>query len=379
MTVSVPSLDPRSALAAGLPVLVLGENGPVLLAAAEGANQQWTAWIARHGTGTTTALVSPARAEALGLAHGARVDAADITEPSEWASARAQTLRTLAHAQPNPTALRADGSVRVLVADEHDGLLRVLDDAGLIDAAQISPVMSTEGAPLDAPAARALAEAAGLVVLDRPALPVPAATPAPLVRFEVETTVPTTHGELRMRAYRETARGTDHIAIISGTPGPDALVRLHSECLTGEALGSLKCECGPQLDAALDRIAMDGGVVIYLRGHEGRGIGLVNKLRAYRLQEDGLDTLDANLALGLPADARDYGAAAEILRGLGITRARLLTNNPDKQQQLEAHGVPVSERVPLIVGVGAANHGYLEAKRDRMGHILGGEFDRPAS
>jgi len=148
-------------------------------------------------------------------------------------------------------------------------------------------------------------------------------------------------------------------------------VRVHSECLTGEAFGSLKCECGPQLDAALDAIEQDGGVVIYMRGHEGRGIGLINKLRAYSLQEEGLDTVDANLALGLPADARDYAAAAGILADLGVSKVRLLTNNTDKVNQLRGLGLDVVEQVPLIVGVGPNNHQYLETKRDRMGHIIG--------
>jgi 3,4-dihydroxy 2-butanone 4-phosphate synthase/GTP cyclohydrolase II len=165
--------------------------------------------------------------------------------------------------------------------------------------------------------------------------------------------------------------GADHVAIIAGDPaGQGALVRVHSECLTGEAFGSLKCECGPQLDAALDTIQRDGGIVIYLRGHEGRGIGLINKLRAYQLQSEGMDTLDANLALGLPADARDYTAAGDILKDLGVRSVRLLTNNPDKVTQLEAHGIAVEERVPLVVGVGALNAGYLETKRDRMGHLI---------
>jgi 3,4-dihydroxy 2-butanone 4-phosphate synthase/GTP cyclohydrolase II len=188
--------------------------------------------------------------------------------------------------------------------------------------------------------------------------------------FEVETRVPTTHGTFRIRSYRDHQTRVDQVAIVSGEPRDGALVRLHSECLTGEALGSLKCECGPQLDAALDLIDREGGVVIYLRGHEGRGIGLTNKLRAYRLQEDGLDTLDANLALGLPADARDYGVAAAILKDLGLSSIRLLSNNPEKQRQLIENGIEVTELVPLVVGVGDVNVGYLGAKRDRMGHRL---------
>jgi len=179
-----------------------------------------------------------------------------------------------------------------------------------------------------------------------------------------------------VRAYRDRNTGADHLAIIAGDPTADpagAIARVHSECLTGEAFGSLKCECGPQLDAALATIAERGGVVIYLRGHEGRGIGLINKLRAYRLQEGGLDTLDANVALGLPIDARDYTAASAILDDLGVERVRLLTNNPEKVRQLEAHGIRVADRLPLVVGVGAVNAGYLETKRTRMGHAIDDE------
>jgi GTP cyclohydrolase II len=190
------------------------------------------------------------------------------------------------------------------------------------------------------------------------------------VSFEVETLVPTRFGRFAMRAYRDLDTGADHIAIVSGSPQNGALVRVHSECLTGEVFGSLKCECGPQLEAALDTIHEYGGVVIYLRGHEGRGIGLINKLKAYRLQEDGLDTLDANVALGLPTDARDYVAAAEILHDLGISSIRLMTNNPDKREQLTRHGVQVTETMPLVVGLGVENRSYIDTKRDRMGHVF---------
>jgi 3,4-dihydroxy 2-butanone 4-phosphate synthase / GTP cyclohydrolase II len=200
-------------------------------------------------------------------------------------------------------------------------------------------------------------------------------TPGSPVQFEVSTNVPTVHGTFEMRAYRDLVTGAEHVAIIAlddagNAPADGALVRVHSECLTGEAFGSLKCECGPQLDAALDTIAAEGGVVVYLRGHEGRGIGLVNKLRAYKLQEEGLDTLDANLALGLPADSREYGGAAGILADLGLSSVRLLSNNPEKQRQLEEHGITVSALVPLVVGVSAQNAGYLDTKRERMGHVL---------
>jgi 3,4-dihydroxy 2-butanone 4-phosphate synthase/GTP cyclohydrolase II len=196
-------------------------------------------------------------------------------------------------------------------------------------------------------------------------------TEAAAVRFEVETRMPTHRGELRVRAYRDLATGADHLAVIADPLGPTPLVRLHSECLTGEVLGSAKCDCGPQLGAALDAIAAEGGVVVYLRGHEGRGIGLVNKLRAYRLQEGGLDTVDANTALGLPVDDRDYGAAAAILDDLAVRRVRLMTNNPEKLRQLQDHGVRIVERVPVVVHNGAQSDRYLETKRTRMGHLLG--------
>lgn len=199
-------------------------------------------------------------------------------------------------------------------------------------------------------------------------------TVTPRIAFETSTHVPTTHGLLDVRAYTDTVTGDLHLALCSGELGPDSLVRLHSECLTGEALGSLKCECGPQLDTALDLIGEKGGVVLYLRGHEGRGIGLLNKLKAYALQEQGMDTVDANLALGLPADAREYVAAAEILQDLGIPSVRLLTNNPTKAEALERHGVAVTERVPLEVGIDVSNAAYLRTKAARMGHTFSEQF-----
>jgi 3,4-dihydroxy 2-butanone 4-phosphate synthase/GTP cyclohydrolase II len=190
------------------------------------------------------------------------------------------------------------------------------------------------------------------------------------VRFEVETRMPSRRGTLRVRAYRDLTTGADHLAVVADPIGPTPLVRLHSECLTGEVLGSSRCDCGPQLDAALDAIAREGGIVVYLRGHEGRGIGLVNKLRAYRLQEDGLDTVDANTALGLPVDDRDYRPAAAILADLGLQRIRLMTNNPDKLRQLREQGIEIAERVPVVIHNGTHSDRYLETKRVRMGHLL---------
>ncbi|MFG2222954.1 GTP cyclohydrolase II [Streptomyces sp. NPDC048644] len=192
------------------------------------------------------------------------------------------------------------------------------------------------------------------------------------VRRLAEARIPTVHGELRCLAYAA-ADGAEHLAFVAGevAGADDALVRMHSECATGDLMGSLRCDCGGQLDEALRLVAGEGrGAVIYLRGHEGRGIGIAAKLRAYQLQDTGLDTVDANLALGLPVDGRDYGAGAAILRDLGIAGVRLLTNNPDKVAALARHGVRVSARVPLVMPSHHESLRYLRTKRSRMGHLL---------
>jgi 3,4-dihydroxy 2-butanone 4-phosphate synthase/GTP cyclohydrolase II len=192
-----------------------------------------------------------------------------------------------------------------------------------------------------------------------------------------ETTLPTDHGVFRAYGYRVSIDGSEHLALVHGDlaavqdRGEAVLARVHSECLTGDTFGSHRCDCGPQLREAMAHIVEEGcGVVVYLRGHEGRGIGLVAKLQAYALQDSGRDTVDANLDLGLPADARHYGTASQILRDLGVQSVRLLTNNPDKTSSLEDFGVPVKERVPLTPHPNDHNLSYLHTKRDRMGHDL---------
>lgn len=190
------------------------------------------------------------------------------------------------------------------------------------------------------------------------------------VEFVAETLLPTVHGTFRVRAYRDVRNGSEPLAIVSGDVQgrAGALVRVHDECLTSEVLGSLRCDCREQLEHALARIAREGGAVIYLR-QEGRGIGLANKIAAYALQERGLDTVDANRALGLPDDAREYSAAAAILADLGLDDIRLLTNNPRKIELLGALGVRVRAREPSLVPANPHNRGYLSAKRARMGHF----------
>lgn len=197
----------------------------------------------------------------------------------------------------------------------------------------------------------------------------------PLVTRMVETRMPNKYGQWRAIGFKGTTDGAEHVALVYGdlSDGADVLARLHSECLTGDAFGSHRCDCGAQLDAAMADIAEEGrGVVVYLGGHEGRGIGLLHKLRAYSLQDQGVDTVDANLRLGLPADAREFGAGAQILTDLGVSSVRLLTNNPDKAEGLERHGVRVGERVGMPSFVTEDNLTYLRTKRDRMGHDLTG-------
>ena len=399
------------ALRAGRPVIVADDEareneGDAVISAAL-ATPESIAWIVNHSSGFICAPMTNALADGLdlpqmvrvsedprGTAYTVSVDAVDRLSTGISAADRAHTLNVLADPASTPRSVARPGHVIPLRAV--DGGVRqrgghteasvdLMRLAGLPPVAGIAEIAGTDGDMLRLPDLEVLGAAEGVLVTTVAALvtyleahpelceragiaspPVP-----PRISFQVETLVPTTHGPFRVRAYRDSLTGDEHVALVAGHPQPGALVRVHSECLTGEAFGSLKCECGPQLDAALDAVQAEGGAVVYLRGHEGRGSGLINKLRAYRLQEDGLDTLDANLALGLPADAREYVAAAAILRDLGLTDVRLLTNNPDKVDQLEAHGVTVRERVPLVVGVGELNEGYLDAKRRRMGHEIG--------
>jgi GTP cyclohydrolase II len=188
----------------------------------------------------------------------------------------------------------------------------------------------------------------------------------------VTAPLPTKYGDFEAVGYQDNVRGDEQVALVYGDVQAEGmLVRLHSECLTGDAFGSTHCECGPQLITALREIVAEGrGVLVYLRGHEGRGIGLLGKLRAMKLQAEGLDTVEANLALGLPVDARDYRVAAEMLRDLGARSVRLLSNNPRKRESLERHGVKVETQVPLLIPPCENNITYLRTKRERLDHYL---------
>lgn len=266
------------------------------------------------------------------------------------------------------------------------GVAGVLETAGVDEAALDLSRLSQRGTAKEATAEGALLARVKMSA-DEP-LPselesVPSLSVADLVRYRhltehsidrvAEAPVPTEHGTFRAVVYEAAADGQEHVAFVMGSvDSGDVLVRLHSECLTGDIFGSLRCDCGPQLDQALARIADEGrGVVVYLRGHEGRGIGLARKIEAYRLQDLGLDTVDANLKQGLPADARSYGAGALILKDLGVSRVRLMTNNPEKLAGIDGYGLELITMIGHETEPTAQNLTYLRTKKDRMGHVLG--------
>jgi len=407
-----PIPEVLAALRAGRVVIVADDEGREnegdAIASAELATKESVAWIVKNSSGLLCAPMPRDFADRLNLpimiersqdsrktAYTITVDAAIGVTTGISATDRAITLRALANPTSVPSDVIRPGHILPLRAVDGGVMARaghteaavdLLRMAGLSPVGVIAEIVADDGDMMRMPGLLELGLrdnvpvttiAAMILWLNAHPLEEPSAEEldAHRVAFEVETTVPTEFGTFRMRGYRDHATGADHIAIVSGTPAADnALVRVHSECVTGEVLHSLKCECGPQLNEALRTINSEGGVVLYMRGHEGRGIGLVNKFKAYKLQEEGFDTLDANLALGLPADARDYTAAARMLDDMGIRSVRLLSNNPDKQHQLEDHGITITALVPLVVGIGEFNTEYLGVKRDRMGHQLPGRF-----
>jgi 3,4-dihydroxy 2-butanone 4-phosphate synthase/GTP cyclohydrolase II len=394
-------------LKAGKPVLVVDhrnrENEGDAIMAAQFASSEWIAWMVKHTSGFLCAPMAESLANRLELPlmtnnnqdryrtqYTVSVDAAHGVTTGISAADRAETLRVLANPDSMPAHLIRPGHIIPLRAHP-DGVfgrpghteatVDLLKLAGLVPVGVIAEMVSENGEMMRLPELIEVGKRENLPVISieqifdyrEIAEAIPSDDSVERIRFEAEAMMPSTHGTFKLRGYYDTRTTAEHVAIMAGNPtGENVLVRMHSECITGEAFGSKKCECGPQLDYALDAITKDpeGGVVIYLRGQEGRGIGLLNKLKAYALQDKGMDTVEANLALGLPSEAREYGAAVSILRDLGIKTVRLMSNNPAKIDALEMAGISVTEYVPIIVGQEDENAGYLETKRDKMGHIL---------
>ena len=398
------------ALRAGMPVIVADspdrEDETDVVLPAESATTEWVGWTIRHSSGYLCAPMPAERADALDLplmvpdsqdprrtAYTVTVDAAHGITTGISAADRARTLRVLADPAAGPRDVIRPGHVLPLRAAPGGVLHRAGHTeaavdlcrlAGLRPVAGIAELVHDDGSMMRLREALALARNDGLVVLTIAELvawrrkhgDLPAqgegAPPERRVHPTSTALLPTEHGEFVVHGYRDLRTGAGHAALVTRDPARSGvpLVRVHSECLTGDAFASVRCDCGPQLNTALDLVAAEGGAVVYLRGHEGRGIGLLSKISAYALQDHGRDTVAANLELGLPADRREYGAAAAILADLGIHRVRLLTNNPAKVTGLTAHGVLVDDVVPLEVGQTPENLGYLRAKARLMGHLL---------
>ncbi|MGN6574545.1 MAG: bifunctional 3,4-dihydroxy-2-butanone-4-phosphate synthase/GTP cyclohydrolase II [Nocardioides sp.] len=393
--------DAVAAIAAGRAVVVVDdeerENEGDLIFAASKATPELMAFTIRYSSGVICApmlaetldrlgipLMTPHNRDRYRTAYTVSVDARDGVSTGISAADRAHTVRVLNDSATEPFEITQPGHVfplrytegGVLVRPGHtEAAVDLARMAGLTPAGVISEIVNDDGTMKRGPQLREFADEHGLMMISIEDLIHYRRRHETHVERAAETRLPTRAGDFTAYGYRITIDDSEHVALVHGDlgDGEDVLTRVHSECLTGDVFGSHRCDCGPQLEEAMERIVKQGrGVVVYLRGHEGRGIGLVAKLQAYQLQDGGRDTVDANLDLGLPADARHYGTATQILRDLGVRSARLLTNNPDKVTSLEEYGVPVSERVPLTPHPNDHNIGYLLTKRDRMGHHLPG-------
>lgn len=399
--------DALAALRDGLPVLVADspdrENEVDVVLAADRATPHWLNWTIRHSSGFVCAPMPAVRADALRLplmvphsedprrtAYTVTVDAATGISTGISAADRTRTLRVLADPESVAQSLIRPGHVLplrsvpggVLARTGHtEAATDLVRLAGTGEVAGIAELANEDGEMTRLADAEVLADRFDLPMITISDLVAwrrlhdqesTAGVIESVLGASRTATLPTEFGPFTVQAYRDPVSGDDHLVLTSATPVLGTpLVRVHSECLTGDTFGSLRCDCGPQLRESLRATAAEGGMIIYLRGHEGRGIGLLDKINAYRLQDDGRDTVDANLELGLPADARDFGVAGRILRTLGVAEVRLLTNNPDKITALAATGVVVAEAVPLRVGLDPHNRDYLITKRDRLGHRFG--------
>ena len=391
--------DAVAAIAAGGMVVVVDdadrENEGDLIMAAEAATPETIGFFVRHTSGVICTPMLGERLDKLELplmvaantapyrtAFTVSVDARAGTTTGISAGDRATTIQALIDPSTRPADLVRPGHIFPLRYREGGVLKRAGHTEAAVDlarmagrapAAVLCEIVDDGGQMARLPQLERFAATHGLPLISIADLIRSRRQHEKLVRRIAEARIPTRWGDFTAYAYESLLDGEQHLALVKGAVQgeEDVLVRVHSECLTGDALGSLRCDCGPQLEDALARIADEGlGVVVYLRGHEGRGIGLAHKLRAYSLQEQGRDTVDANLDLGLPVDGREYGIGSQILVDLGVTTMRLLTNNPAKYGGLDGFGLQIVERVPLQTRPNPENLRYLRTKRERMGHLL---------
>ena len=387
-------------IADGRPVVVVDDadrenEGDIILAASK-ATPELLAFMIRYTSGVICApmrgtdldrlqlpLMTTQNSEHMRTAFTVTVDALDGVSTGISAADRATTIRKLT----DPAAVAGDfvkpGHIfplryaegGVLVRGGHtEAAVDLATLAGLAPVGVLAEIVNEDGTMTRLPGLRTFADTYGLALISIEQLIEHRRRTERLLTRVAQTVIPNDHGSWRAYGYRGDIDGAEHLALVFGDlsagDGEDVLTRVHSECLTGDVFGSQRCDCGAQLDSAMGQIAERGaGVVLYLRGHEGRGIGLLSKLRAYELQDKGADTVDANLELGLPADAREYSVAAQLLDDIGVRSVQLLTNNPAKVDALAAHGFSVT-RIPLPPLTTPYNLRYLTTKRDRLGHQL---------
>ena len=371
------------------------ENEGDLIIAADAITDEKMAWMVRHTSGVICAPMTEQHADRLQLplmvtenteahrtAFTVTIDLVVGNSTGISAADRARTVAALADPHRSPREFSRPGHIFPLRA-RNGGVLKraghteaavdLCRMAGRVEVAAICEMTHDDGTMLRLDDCRKFADRWGLRLISIADLIRHRRRREKLVEHFAAARVPTTYGDFMAHAYRSLVDGEEHVAYVMGDVegGTPPLVRVHSECLTGDILASVRCDCGPQLQTALQKIAEEGrGVLVYLRGHEGRGIGIGHKLRAYALQDGGMDTVEANEAQGLPVDSREYGVGANILADLGITAMRLMTNNPTKLGGLEGYDLEITERVPIEIDSNPENVRYLQTKRDRMGHTL---------
>ncbi len=370
------------------------ENEGDFIVAAETITPEQVNFMLKNARGVLCAPITMSRAEALdlhpqvvtntsmlGTPFTVTVDKLEGCTTGVSAHDRAATIRALADPKSTPATFGRPGHINPLYAQDQGVLRRAGHTEAAIDMARLSgmqpaaalmEVMNDDGSMARLPELRKMADQWGMKLVSIAQLINYRLSRESLVERGVEVDLPTAYGHFRLIPFRQKSNGLEHIALIKGdlsTPEP-ALVRVHSSCATGDIFASKRCDCGEQLHRAMQMVDREGrGAIVYL-SQEGRGIGLMDKIRAYKLQEEGMDTVDANLHLGHKADERDYGVGAQILKSLGVTKMRLMTNNPVKRSGLEGYGLEIVENVPIEVHPNEYNAHYLHTKKDRMGHTL---------